>query len=62
MYKKFIIIALMVLGVIIAPVQAYDWDDDGILDSEDDMIEDQDLPGDPDYGIPDWHPKSKHNK
>jgi parallel beta-helix repeat protein len=37
-----------------------DNDGDGIPDSQDDMIEDQDLPGDPDYGIPDWHPKSKH--
>ena len=37
-----------------------DNDGDGIPDGEDDMIEDQDMPGDPDYGIPDWHPKSKH--
>ena len=40
----------------------YDNDGDGITDNDDDMREDKDLPGDPDYGIPDWHPKSKHNK
>ena len=39
-----------------------DNDGDGIPDYEDDMIEDQDPPGDPDYGIPDWHPKSKHRQ
>ena len=39
-----------------------DNDNDGLPDNEDDMIEDQDLPGDPDYGIPDWHPKSKHKQ
>lgn len=39
-----------------------DNDNDGIPDSQDDMIEDSDAPGDPNYGIPDWHPKSKHNK
>lgn len=39
-----------------------DNDGDGIPDWEDDMVEDQDPPGDPDYGIPDWHPKSKHKK
>ncbi len=39
-----------------------DNDNDGFLDHEDDMIEDRDLPGDPDYGIPDWHPKSKHRQ
>ena len=39
-----------------------DNDGDGVSDGEDDMIEDQDLPGDSDYGIPDWHPKSKHKK
>jgi hypothetical protein len=37
-----------------------DNDGDGILDNQDDMTEDGDPPGDPDYGIPDWHPKSKH--
>ncbi len=37
-----------------------DMDNDGVPDAEDDMAEDQDLPGDPDYGIPDWHPKSRH--
>jgi hypothetical protein len=37
-----------------------DVDGDGVPDNEDDMIEDTDSPGDPDYGIPDWHPKSKH--
>ena len=39
-----------------------DNDGDGVADSDDDMIEDSDPPGDPDYGIPDWHPKSKHKK
>ncbi|MFC1647918.1 hypothetical protein ACFL1B_00505 [Nanoarchaeota archaeon] len=39
-----------------------DNDNDGLSDAEDSMIDDQDLPGDPDYGIPDWHPKSKHKK
>ena len=39
-----------------------DDDGDGVPDSQDDMTEDSDLPGDPDYGIPDWHPKSKHKK
>jgi len=39
-----------------------DNDNDGLSDNEDDMIEDQDPPGDPDHGIPDWHPKSKHKK
>lgn len=39
-----------------------DNDGDGISDNDDDMIEDMDPPGDPDYGIPDWHPKSKHSK
>ncbi|MBW2991577.1 hypothetical protein KY348_07820 [Candidatus Woesearchaeota archaeon] len=39
-----------------------DNDGDGVSDGEDDMIEDKDLPGDPDYGIPDWHPKSKHKQ
>ena len=39
-----------------------DNDGDGVPDNQDDMTEDSDLPGDPDYGIPDWHPKSKHKK
>ena len=39
-----------------------DNDNDGLSDGEDDMIEDSDPVGDPDHGIPDWHPKSKHKK
>ncbi|MBU0758466.1 MAG: DUF1080 domain-containing protein, partial [Nanoarchaeota archaeon] len=39
-----------------------DADNDGIANSNDDMIEDMDPVGDPDNGIPDWHPSSKHNK
>ncbi|KYK24793.1 hypothetical protein AYK26_02850 [Euryarchaeota archaeon SM23-78] len=39
-----------------------DNDGDGISDSQDDMIEDKDPIGDPDHGIPDWHPKSKHKQ
>ncbi|MBN2518019.1 MAG: putative metal-binding motif-containing protein, partial [Candidatus Altiarchaeota archaeon] len=38
-----------------------DNDGDGVFDIDDDMIEDKDLPGDEDYGIPDWHPSSKHS-
>ena len=39
-----------------------DNDNDGIPDGQDSMIEDSDPVGDPDYGIPDWHPKSKHKQ
>ncbi len=34
-----------------------DNDNDGLPDSEDDMIEDQDPPGTPGYGTPDWYKK-----
>ncbi|MBW2990561.1 hypothetical protein KY348_02535 [Candidatus Woesearchaeota archaeon] len=39
-----------------------DNDNDGVPDNQDTMTEDSDLPGDPDYGIPDWHPSSKHKQ
>lgn len=39
-----------------------DNDDDGIPDSDDVLLDDKDPEGDPDRGIPDWHPKSKHKQ
>lgn len=39
-----------------------DNDNDGIRDPDDDMREDGDPEGDPDYGVPDWHKTSKHMK
>ena len=39
-----------------------DNDNDGISDSQDDMIDDRDEAGDLDSGIPDWHSTSKYSK